>query len=322
MTDLPPPRVSVLIPVYNGEEFIAKSITSALDQTLRQIEVIVIDDASTDRSTETVRALADRDPRLRLVEAAENGGPGAARTLGLRAARGDWIAILDADDEMVPTRIETLVKIAERDKLDAIADNLSLRDPGSGEIVASAFPLSQSDSMDLTAETYLDNIRPGGRVNLGWMQPLTRREFLLNHGIEWPGVRHAEDMVFVMRLLMSGARYRLIGEEGYIYTQRWGTHSGRISNATRTQRSISQQHLALDLVLTDPAVVSLSPRARRRLNLMRHEITATSHVLNARDNVQSGKPWAAAGSIARLGMVPLGFARSVKGRFWNRDGIK
>jgi glycosyltransferase involved in cell wall biosynthesis len=93
--------VTVVIPVHNGERFLAEAIESALGQTHRPVEVIVVDDGSTDGSA----AVAESYPEVRLIRA-ENGGPGAARNLGVAAARGDAVANLDADDLMVPERIE------------------------------------------------------------------------------------------------------------------------------------------------------------------------------------------------------------------------
>jgi glycosyltransferase involved in cell wall biosynthesis len=96
-----PSLVTILIPVYNGERFLAEAIESALDQTHEPLEVIVVDDGSTDGSA----AVAESYPDVRLIRT-ENGGPGAARNLGIAAARGDAVANLDADDLMVPERIE------------------------------------------------------------------------------------------------------------------------------------------------------------------------------------------------------------------------
>lgn len=99
--------VTVVIPVHNGERFLAEAIESALGQTHRPVEVIVVDDGSTDGSA----AVAESYPEVRLIRA-ENGGPGAARNLGVAAARGDAVANLDADDLMVPERIERQLEAA------------------------------------------------------------------------------------------------------------------------------------------------------------------------------------------------------------------
>jgi succinoglycan biosynthesis protein ExoO len=98
--------VSVIIANYNGEKFIADAIRSACRQTIRGIEIIVSDDASTDSSVRIVEGLIAEDDRIRLVRSDVNGGPAAARNRALAIARGKWISVLDGDDLMHPGRLQ------------------------------------------------------------------------------------------------------------------------------------------------------------------------------------------------------------------------
>ncbi len=98
------PLVSVVIPVYNGERFLAAAIESALEQTYRPLEVIVVDDGSTDRSATVARSFAGVE-----VIDQEHAGPGAARNRGIAAASGEFLAFLDADDLMPPDKLELQV---------------------------------------------------------------------------------------------------------------------------------------------------------------------------------------------------------------------
>ena len=102
------PLVSVILPVYNGESDIEATLDSALQQTYRNIEVIIVDDGSRDGTRALVDALALRDSRVRVV-AQTNRGVAAARNRGLAEARGEFIAPLDADDVWDPTKIERQV---------------------------------------------------------------------------------------------------------------------------------------------------------------------------------------------------------------------
>lgn len=95
--------ISVVIPLYNKEAIVERSLQSVLTQDFRDFEVVVVDDGSTDRSAEIVRSISDT--RLRLVSQ-ENGGPSKARNTGVREARGEWIVFLDADDELLPGALE------------------------------------------------------------------------------------------------------------------------------------------------------------------------------------------------------------------------
>lgn len=91
--------ISVVIPLFNKEQIIGKSLRSVLSQDYDNFEVVVVNDGSTDRSAEIVKSIDD--PRIRLIEQ-ENGGPSKARNTGVKNAKGEWIVFLDADDEFLP----------------------------------------------------------------------------------------------------------------------------------------------------------------------------------------------------------------------------
>lgn len=96
-------NVSVVIPVYNAEKFVARTIGSVLSQTYRDFEIVVVDDGSTDNSVEEV--LKFNDHRIRLIRK-PNGGVSSARNIGVKNARGKWIAFIDADDEWKPDKLK------------------------------------------------------------------------------------------------------------------------------------------------------------------------------------------------------------------------
>lgn len=98
------PTVSVIIPTYNRARSLARAIGSVLTQTHADLELLIVDDASTDHTPEFVQGLGDS--RVRYLRQPRNGGPGAARNRGLGEARGTFIAFLDSDDEWVPQKLE------------------------------------------------------------------------------------------------------------------------------------------------------------------------------------------------------------------------
>ncbi|HOF08827.1 MAG TPA: glycosyltransferase [Opitutaceae bacterium] len=105
-----PPRVSILIPSFNAARWLPETLGSVIAQTWREIEIVVIDDGSTDGSLEIAQTYAARHPRLIRVGAQANAGAAAARNHGLRLATGDLIKFLDADDLISPTSIESQVE--------------------------------------------------------------------------------------------------------------------------------------------------------------------------------------------------------------------
>jgi glycosyltransferase involved in cell wall biosynthesis len=106
------PLVTVLIPVFNGERFLAEAIDSVRSQTYANLEILVVDDGSSDATPDILRALASGDCRIVVLRKA-NGGIAAALNAGIAAARGDYLARMDADDVMLPGRIERQVAFLE-----------------------------------------------------------------------------------------------------------------------------------------------------------------------------------------------------------------
>lgn len=111
------PLVSVVIPTYNAAKFLPQAVGSALNQTYRNIEVIVVDDGSTD-GTEDLPIL--KDQRVHYFKIPHSGGPATPRNVGIERAKGELIAFLDADDIWLPKKIEGQVNLIERKKVDLV----------------------------------------------------------------------------------------------------------------------------------------------------------------------------------------------------------
>lgn len=105
------PAVSVIMPAYNGADFIAATIASVLAQSYTDFELLVVDDCSTDNTVEVVHNAAGGDARVRLLSTAVNSGPAGARNVALEAARGHFMAFLDSDDQWAPSKLEQQVAV-------------------------------------------------------------------------------------------------------------------------------------------------------------------------------------------------------------------
>ncbi len=102
-------KISVVVPTYNSEKFVCRAIDSILRQTYSPYEIIVVDDASSDNTVNVVqKRFGDK---IRLLKNQTNQGAAATRNVGIKAARGDWIAFLDSDDEWMPNHLECVVEI-------------------------------------------------------------------------------------------------------------------------------------------------------------------------------------------------------------------
>src|SRR2546428_1497219 len=97
-------KVSIIIPVYNAEKYLDKCINSAINQTYPDIEIIAVNDGSTDRSLDILKKYSDK---IKIISK-ENGGLASARNAGFKGARGEWIKPLDADDILYPNAVEEL----------------------------------------------------------------------------------------------------------------------------------------------------------------------------------------------------------------------
>ena len=110
-------RVSVIVPVYNVQDYLGECMESILGQTMREIEVICVNDGSTDRSPEILRQYAERDSRVRIIDK-ENTGYGDSMNRGLSLAAGEYVGIVEPDDCVEPSMFGELYRRAEEDCLD------------------------------------------------------------------------------------------------------------------------------------------------------------------------------------------------------------
>lgn len=221
------PRVTVAIPVYNSASTLARAIRSAAAQTLRDIEILVADDGSTDDSAAVAEAMALDDRRIRVIRLFTNGGKPRAMNAMVEAARGDWVAVLDADDTYLPDRLERLVRAAEEHGVEMAADNLLYLDAGVDRVLRTGFDpaigtrVIGTDELVRTASTFAE-------FDLGVLKPVVRRRFVLEHGLRYyEGTRLAEDFYYLLMFFVAGGRACLVSEPLYQWTLPFGTVSRR-----------------------------------------------------------------------------------------------
>ena len=204
--------VSIVMPAFNAEAYIGAAISSAQAQSEGRIEILVVDDGSTDKTGEIVRAAAAADERIRYIRMEINGGPAAARNRALALARGDWIALLDADDRFHPRKLERLIALGERTGADIVSDNLLLCHPGGNAPDEMMIPPERlAEETRLSMAAFIEgNIgsRKYPRCSYGFMQPLFRREFLDANGIIYDERnRFSEDFLLYVECLARGAKW-------------------------------------------------------------------------------------------------------------------
>jgi len=217
------PVVSVIVPAYNTKPYIARALTSVLDQTFADFEIIVVDDASTDGTADVARSLGD--PRVRVLTSEVNRGAAVARNHALREARGRWISLLDSDDWYGPRRLETLVTRAEATQADLYADDILLvrgeeSQPWSSLLRESGQRVERPFVLDPVGFVATD-IYGERSLRLGLSKPLMRRSFLVGHGLEYdPALRMGQDFWLYLECLVRGARFIVDPEGHYHYYSR------------------------------------------------------------------------------------------------------
>jgi len=221
------PDVSVIVTAYNVERYIARAMRSALDQQGPLVEVIVVDDCSTDGTWAVISGIADA--RLKPLRLPANGGPSVARNAGIAQASGAWIAVLDGDDAFEPDRLARCLARAAAGA-DIVVDNLTvLPETGGG-----AFPMFPPAWFSRLATLDLAGFIGGNRSFLGgyaygYLKPVFSAEFLRRHGLSYdPDIRIGEDYLLLAEALASGAVCAVEQTAGYLYTVRAGSISQRL----------------------------------------------------------------------------------------------
>lgn len=210
-----PIKVSAIVPAYRARACITRAIDSALAQTIEGVEVLVVDDASDDGTAEFVRSEYRDRSAVRVLTQRRNGGPARARNVGIEAARGEWVAILDADDSWRAERLACM--LADAAHADAVFDNIAAVDPMSRTIGDALFP--QFPARSMTPCDMLAMPAPGSAFDFGYLKPIIRRSFLEEHAIVYDeSLRTGEDLLLYLTVMLEGARVRTIDQALYLYT--------------------------------------------------------------------------------------------------------
>jgi len=155
------PSISVLIPIYNVERFLARCLDSVLAQTFTDYEIICIDDCSPDGSAAILAGYAARDPRIRIITHPRNLGPMVARADAVAAANGEYLFFLDADDYLPPSALRELYLGAEKTGAGIIVANMCLLNASGGKCIR-----HRAEQAGSTAASYLKSLLNGNTPSL------------------------------------------------------------------------------------------------------------------------------------------------------------
>lgn len=206
-------KVSIIVPIYNVEKYLRKCLNSLTEQTLKDIEIICVDDGSTDMSAEIVKEFQQTDSRIKLMSE-ENKGQSAARNLGIREASGEYLGFVDSDDWVDKDYFEKLYNSAKFYNADIACAGFKRCVFGQGS-VRKKYILSQVTD-DINKKVQIDKIPSDNYI---WNK-IYKREKWLEAGIEFPEGRSYEDIAVILKILNSLGKLVTVPKTYYHYRKR------------------------------------------------------------------------------------------------------
>lgn len=208
--------VSVIIPVYNTEKYLAACIDSVLQQTYVSLEIILVDDGSTDSSASICDVYTQKHDNIKAIHI-QNSGPATAKNEGLKLAQGNYIALTDSDDKMEPLMLHKMVTAGYEHHADIICCNYKQIDEN-GNI---SHLNSTYKQYVLDHEEGLVHFFSKDKIYSQCWTKLYKRQMLIDYHIENdPGLRTDEDFIFNIRAFVKAQTTVIIDEPLYVYTHR------------------------------------------------------------------------------------------------------
>ncbi len=267
---------TIVVPTFEAQATLTRALRSALAQTAVDFEVIVIDDASTDGSWGLIKSIALEDRRICPLRNATNRGKSYGMNRAIAAARGRWLAVLDADDWYRPERLAALIDTAERWDADMVADNQFLFDAVAAQTAGTAWPSSESE-WALSFEAYLEGSNAFETFNLGMLKPIIRTDFLKKHRLGYDErARDGHDFLHLVEFFIAGGRAVINDSPFYYYTQPFGEVSRQWSNASR-KRYDFQTFQAISKRVASAAADRLTPFQASSLHRRNAELLILEH---------------------------------------------
>jgi len=261
------PLVSVILIGYNDAARITRALDSIRAQTLHSIEIIVVDDASTDATSQIVTAVAEHDSRIRYLQRAENsGGCSAPRNDGLALARAPWVMFCDSDDELDMHACANLLDAAEKWGAELVCGTAVRHDVRKDRDKVWRPELHRSDRMVGSLAEEPDLLYDTISVNKIYF-----REFLARNSIEFPPGLLFEDQVFTLQCFLAAERIGILQTVVYIWNVDRGAEEASITQGRMQQRNVVDRveiNRRMDALL---AASSDDLRLAKDVKFLRHE---------------------------------------------------
>ncbi len=205
-------KISIIIPIYNAEQYLANTIESVLNQTYKNFELILVDDGSRDSSNKICTKYAEKDFRIKVVYQ-KNKGVSSARNTGLKHITGEWICFLDSDDEVTPTWLQSYI--------DSIEDGLDIIFQGAQIIENNKIAFYQLEDKIYTRNNFAEffDLWQNKKMDIGsaWSKMFRASIIKKNHIIFNETIHNYEDWIFLTSALLYTQKIKTISAQNYIY---------------------------------------------------------------------------------------------------------
>lgn len=206
-------KISVIIPVYNVEVYLPQCLESVINQTYTDMEILCIDDCSTDHSMSVLETYQQKDSRIEIFQNEKNGGLAYTRNVGIQRATGEYVLFVDSDDMIVPDLLESCMKVAAGsdmvcfDYQQVTGDNTAVR---------RQYAYKMKDGIYSGESYFVESIHTGSIIFSAWSK-LFRRQFLSeNHILFYDGILY-EDMLFGFQCFINARKVYSLNCQLYIY---------------------------------------------------------------------------------------------------------
>ena len=264
-------KVSVIIPAYNSEQFIAETLDSLVNQSLKDIEVVIVNDGSTDGTQKIIDAYCEKYGIFKSY-IKENGGVSKARNYGLERATGKYVVFLDADDTYSETSLEAFYETAERTGADLVLGRLM----NFGKDIVSkhnafADRLASMESVDTFTKILLWSFLVGNKCY--------NRERLIESGVRFPGYKYSEEGAFFMSYVYTGAK--IAGTMDSCMNYRRHTEEEGLSVSQTVSADLARSFSGSLKVIYDKALEALenAPEDVDKEDYMQEVIYKTAYIL-------------------------------------------
>lgn len=252
----PIPAFSIIIPMYNSQRYIKSCVMSVLNQTLTNLEVICVDDCSTDDTLKIVQEMAQKDGRVRYCKLAKNsGGASEPRNTGMRMSRGKYIGFLDSDDMYTPTALQEMFTIAEQWQADVVHTE-QVYFPENQQIDVdfrtTKFSKFSKERGGFCSAPMLETQDIAQRVQMffqgrffGWVHnKVYRRDYLMEKNLKFEDLKTSEDIIFYFLVTLTAPRIIRVPNIIYVYRHNPGSITRKIVSIQESLHALT--HLMIE----------------------------------------------------------------------------